>query len=114
MSKKPRYLKTTVELPKGEITLYDDWTKMPDGRWRDRDRIRALGNSMAVPVMGWVGRRIQLADSDLPRLHGLRLGEIQPRPILEVRCQHGGLQAGDDPLPPAVLYLVLEVLQCLP
>ena len=41
----------------------DDYTKMPDGRWRDRDRIRALGNSMAVPVMGWVGRRIQLADS---------------------------------------------------
>jgi len=45
----------------------DDYTLIP---WRkkaaedcpDGPRYRALGNSMAVPVMHWIGRRIQLAD----------------------------------------------------
>ncbi|MGA0398214.1 MAG: hypothetical protein ACO3O3_13725, partial [Ilumatobacteraceae bacterium] len=45
----------------------DDYTLIP---WRkkaaedcpDGPRYRALGNSMAVPVMHWIGRRIQLVD----------------------------------------------------
>lgn len=42
----------------------DDWTLIewngkpaPDGR-----RYKAIGNSMAVPVMRWIGERIELAD----------------------------------------------------
>ena len=45
----------------------DDYTRIP---WRnkpaeacpDGPRYRALGNSMAVPVMRWIGRRIQAAE----------------------------------------------------
>lgn len=42
----------------------DDWTLIP---WRkglapDGPRYRALGNSMAVPCMAWIGQRIALAD----------------------------------------------------
>jgi site-specific DNA-cytosine methylase len=38
----------------------DDWTNVPfDGRKNlDRAREEALGNSMAVPVMKWIGQRI--------------------------------------------------------
>lgn len=44
----------------------DDWTRIP---WRgraaddcpDAPRYKAIGNSMAVPVMRWIGRRIALA-----------------------------------------------------
>ena len=32
----------------------------------DGPRYRALGNSMAVPVMRWLGRRIEMVDSLLP------------------------------------------------
>lgn len=46
----------------------DDWTLIP---WRgkpasecpDGPRYKAIGNSMAVPVMAWIGRRIALAES---------------------------------------------------
>lgn len=45
----------------------DGWTAIP---WRgnpveecpDTPRYKALGNSMAVPVMRWIGRRIQFVD----------------------------------------------------
>ena len=47
----------------------DDWTKIgykgrseedcPDG-----PRYKAIGNSMAVPVMKWIGERIDLADKE--------------------------------------------------
>jgi DNA (cytosine-5)-methyltransferase 1 len=45
----------------------DDWTKIP---WRGRPtedcpdgpRYKAVGNSMAVPVIRWLGERIQLVD----------------------------------------------------
>lgn len=45
----------------------DDWTKIP---YRNKDvencpdgpRYKALGNSMAVPVMRWIGERIETAD----------------------------------------------------
>ena len=46
-----------------------DWTKIgykgrseedcPDG-----PRYKAIGNSMAVPVMKWIGERIELADNE--------------------------------------------------
>lgn len=44
----------------------DDWTRVP---WRgkpadrcpDGPRYRALGNSMAVPELRWIGSRIQMA-----------------------------------------------------
>ncbi|MCT6918601.1 MAG: hypothetical protein M3Z49_05240 [Bifidobacteriales bacterium] len=40
----------------------DGWTDVPyRGREHapDSPRYKALGNSMAVPVMAWIGRRIQ-------------------------------------------------------
>ena len=42
----------------------DDWTKVPyrgkpADECPDTPRYRAIGNSMAVPVMGWIGKRIQ-------------------------------------------------------
>ena len=45
----------------------DDWTRI---EWRgkqsedcpDSPRYKAMGNSMAVPVMRWIGERIELAD----------------------------------------------------
>ena len=42
----------------------DDWTLvpyrgMPADRCPDTPRYRAIGNSMAVPVMRWIGKRIQ-------------------------------------------------------
>ena len=45
----------------------DDWTKIPyrgksvDG-CPDGPRYKAIGNSMAVPVMKWIGERIALVD----------------------------------------------------
>jgi DNA (cytosine-5)-methyltransferase 1 len=45
----------------------DDWTKIP---WRKKDaedcpdgpRYKAIGNSMAVPVMRWIGERIAMVE----------------------------------------------------
>ena len=48
----------------------DDWTKVPyrgkpADECPDTPRYRAIGNSMAVPVMRWIGKRIQeVADDD--------------------------------------------------
>lgn len=39
----------------------DDWTAIEGAK--DTPRYAALGNSMAVPVMRWIGRRIELVDS---------------------------------------------------
>lgn len=46
----------------------DDWTRVPyRGRTAeecpDTPRYRAIGNSMAVPVMEWIGERMLLAES---------------------------------------------------
>jgi DNA (cytosine-5)-methyltransferase 1 len=38
------------------------WRKKPAGECPDGPRYKALGNSMAVPVMRWIGERIQLID----------------------------------------------------
>ena len=38
------------------------WRKKPAGECPDGPRYKALGNSMAVPVMRWIGERIQLVD----------------------------------------------------
>ena len=45
----------------------DDWTKVPyRGKTAeecpDTPRYKAVGNSMAVPVMRWIGERIELAE----------------------------------------------------
>lgn len=41
----------------------DYWTDIPEAT--DAERYKALGNSMAVPVMNWIGRRIQMVDQDI-------------------------------------------------
>lgn len=46
----------------------DNWTQIPYGKKSkeqcpDGHRYKALGNSMAVPVMKWIGRRIKLFES---------------------------------------------------
>jgi len=46
----------------------DNWTQIPYGKKSkeqcpDGHRYKALGNSMAVPVMRWIGRRIKLFES---------------------------------------------------
>lgn len=46
----------------------DNWTQIPYGKKTkeqcpDGHRYKALGNSMAVPVMRWIGRRIKLFES---------------------------------------------------
>jgi DNA (cytosine-5)-methyltransferase 1 len=38
------------------------WRKKPSGECPDGPRYKALGNSMAVPVMRWIGERIQAVD----------------------------------------------------
>ena len=48
--------------------LPDDWTKIPyrgkpADECPDGPRYRAIANSMAVPVMRWIGRRIETADA---------------------------------------------------
>jgi DNA (cytosine-5)-methyltransferase 1 len=40
----------------------DDYTKISD-KTADGPRYKALGNSMAVPVMRWIGERIQMAEA---------------------------------------------------
>lgn len=45
----------------------DDWTKVPyrgkpDERCPDGPRYKACGNSMAVPVMRWIGERIEFVE----------------------------------------------------
>lgn len=51
----------------------DDWTKIPyrgkpASECPDAPRYKACGNSMAVPVMRWIGERIQLVDEILNEL----------------------------------------------
>ena len=48
----------------------DDYTLIPyrRGMAKDGPRYRALGNSMAVPVMRWIGRRISVVDMSLTAL----------------------------------------------
>lgn len=40
------------------------WKGKPAGECPDGPRYKAIGNSMAVPVMRWIGRRIAAADTD--------------------------------------------------
>lgn len=48
----------------------DDWTRVPyrgkpaDG-CPDTPRYRAIGNSMAVPVMAWIGKRMQMVEEGM-------------------------------------------------
>lgn len=43
----------------------DDYTLVPyrKGMMADGPRYKALGNSMAVPVMRWIGERIQRVEA---------------------------------------------------
>lgn len=46
-----------------------DWTKVtyhekPADECPDTPRYKAIGNSMAVPVMRWIGERMQMVDGD--------------------------------------------------
>lgn len=48
----------------------DDWTKIPyRGKTAeecpDGPRYKACGNSMAVPVMRWIGERIQMVEEEI-------------------------------------------------
>ena len=45
--------------------LPDDWTLIPyNGKpAKDGPRYKAIGNSMAVPVISWIGQRIELVDA---------------------------------------------------
>ena len=48
----------------------DDWTLIewngkPAEQCPDTPRYKALGNSMAVPVMRWIGERIEMVDKNL-------------------------------------------------
>jgi len=47
--------------------LPDDWTLVPkkNGFLRKTPRYKLIGNSMAVPVVRWVGRRIEIVDKSL-------------------------------------------------
>ena len=46
------------------LGMPDDYTLIPyrGNPAADGPRYRAIGNSMAVPVMRWIGRRIQMVD----------------------------------------------------
>jgi DNA (cytosine-5)-methyltransferase 1 len=53
----------------------DDWTKVPFNnkgaeKCPDRLRYRAIGNSMAVPVMRWIGSRILSVEKLFNAEHG--------------------------------------------
>ena len=45
----------------------DNYTQLPDHN-ADGPRYKALGNSMAVPVMAWIGRRIAEVETNLPEM----------------------------------------------
>lgn len=51
----------------------DDWTKIPyrnkeSDQCPDGPRYKACGNSMAVPVMRWIGQRIQYVENLMKEL----------------------------------------------
>lgn len=59
--------------PKKKVTKVrseDRWDQLPDGTWAlmaaDGPRYKALGNSMAVPCMRWIGKRIKAEDCTVP------------------------------------------------
>ena len=58
----------------------DDWTLIPyrgkpAGECPDTPRYKALGNSMAVPVMRWIGEMIEKARNGLPGVSGGEEGD---------------------------------------
>lgn len=65
------YAKSTPSEQKRGRGFPDDWTLIP---WKGRPaeecpdgpRYKAIGNSMAVPVMRWLGERIAVADQIPP------------------------------------------------
>jgi len=69
----------------------DGYTGIP-GKWRESHRIKALGNSMAVPVMRWLGVRISMV-SDLPRSLPAASGGASSGPAQRIGggCAEGGV-----------------------
>lgn len=67
----------------------DDYTLVPyrKGMMADGPRYKALGNSMAVPVMRWIGQRIAMVES-LPRAENL-LTEVLTDGLAPVDKQAG-------------------------
>lgn len=62
----PRRL-TTIECERLQ-GFPDNWTRIPWGKKRVEDcpeghRYEAIGNSMAVPVMRWIGERIAMVEA---------------------------------------------------
>ena len=54
-----------------DIAARIPWKGMPAEECPDTPRYKAIGNSFAVPVVRWIGERIEKADAnDLERLHG--------------------------------------------
>lgn len=68
----------------------DDWTKVPyrgkpADECPDGPRYKAIGNSMAVPVMRWIGERMAMAEA----------GDIPWAAIRSREGAHDGIGNGD-------------------
>jgi DNA (cytosine-5)-methyltransferase 1 len=46
------------------------WRNKPAEDCPDGPRYKAIGNSMAVPVMRWIGERIELVENVLTEIRG--------------------------------------------
>ena len=59
----------------------DSWTEIPlKGKAAelcpDSPRYKAIGNSWAVPVAAWIGKRIQEVDNEIPKTQAVRNTEV--------------------------------------
>jgi DNA (cytosine-5)-methyltransferase 1 len=52
----PRECEALQGFPRGYTRI--PWKKKPSSECPDGPRYKALGNSMAVPCMNWIGRKI--------------------------------------------------------
>jgi DNA (cytosine-5)-methyltransferase 1 len=74
----------------------DGWTLVP---WRGKEapdgpRYKALGNSMAVPVMRWIGERIQIVQEEIDAT----LATTSPQPSLDRQAQSAQARRSDSGL----------------
>lgn len=72
----------------------DNYTNIP---WNGKDaspdsrRYKALGNSMAVPVMRWIGERIQGAKSVVYDQYAISIAALPPLTAEEQEAGQGSL-----------------------
>ena len=60
-----------------EIEAFPSYLEsIPEKRAADGPRYKALGNSMAVPVMRWIGERIQMVENGKGRGDGKDRGLV--------------------------------------